>query len=287
MSSDHASKNPKQVSQSFDDDSHFRDNTKNPKANQNCPNDNPFIEAFGHKWWINYHWSEKTGTYVYGKDGVFRSNFDPRIIKTDGKSIDLNIIRGQQEQDDSKTSEIVLADKLGYGHYAVYATMQNGSFDTLDPNAVFGIFTYQYSNAPSGVNVNREIDCLEVISPDQKKQGHAQFTLQPWTMNAPRLQFSLPKNMKGLTSYMRWGPGELECRLYQNWASIDDIIRNDIPPVESWMPSKSDPAGTKKFLPDHTDTSCERFHINLWLLFGKRPKENQSVKIESFEYKPL
>jgi SAM-dependent methyltransferase len=60
----------------------------------------------------------------------------------------------------------------------VTARADGGSFSDPDPNAVFGVFTYQYSEAPpsQGPNKHREIDMMEVL---RDASSNAQFTLQP------------------------------------------------------------------------------------------------------------
>ncbi|MFZ0709494.1 MAG: hypothetical protein WAM53_05595 [Terrimicrobiaceae bacterium] len=102
------------------------DNTRNPDANKACPNGNPFIE-FGqrhddpsrkYRWWLNYQWTQKTGTYAYG-DGNMRSNFDPKQFFTLNGDGSVTLKAFGSERDKCITSELVLEDILGWGSYLV------------------------------------------------------------------------------------------------------------------------------------------------------------------------
>jgi hypothetical protein len=160
-------------------------NTTNPAANAACPNGNPFVEFGEHvgsrsplKWWVNYHWTEKYGTYAYG-DGWFRSNFDPKqFFVKNNNGLTLRAFGG--EQDKCITSELVSEALAGLGWtFLVTARVDSGarSFAKLDPNLIFGIFTYQFGQAdPSTTpNVHREMDLLETVSQKwaQKPGGNA------------------------------------------------------------------------------------------------------------------
>ncbi|MFH1981494.1 MAG: hypothetical protein ABIL58_06605 [Pseudomonadota bacterium] len=275
------------VATDFDNDDHFIDNTRGKykaKADAVCPSNNQFIEFAGYKWWINYHWSLNQGTYAWEP---FRSNFDPHVIKRTPDGVQLNIIPGDKSQDDSRTSEIVLSEVLGYGTYLVTARADGDSFQKLDPNAVFGIFTYQYSEGPpaDGINRHRELDALEVIY--RGKPGDAQFTLQPWTYDLnikPGYFFDIPPDAKYLTSTMNWqGDGSLAYSLYNGDYSYNDIMSNPtIKPFAIWKPSE-DPV-LRKYIAKHTPLSRERFHVNLWLMHGNRPAAPQTVTVTRFQF---
>ncbi len=76
-------------------------------------------------------------------------------------------------------------------------------FASLDPNVVFGVFTYQFTEAPGseGRNVHREIDALEVLRGDN---SNAQFMLQPWDNRPPGLYFNIPEKTSKITVTLDW-----------------------------------------------------------------------------------
>jgi hypothetical protein len=270
----------------YDNDDHFA-NTKNPEANSYCPNNNPFITFAGRQWWINYHWSQKDGTYVYGDDGNFQSIFNPKIIERAGDAVRLWIRRPANPNQAWQTSEIVLTQKLGYGRYLVTARADVGSFSNLDPNAVFGAFTYQYSNAPpdNGLNIHRELDMLEVL---RGGNSNAQFTLQPYTFQpTPWDPFTIPPTTPVITAVLDWGiygPARgAEFALY-----LGDYTLDTLPPLSnafrSWAPRIKN-SKWEALIPSYTATSCPRFHINLWLMNGRAPASEQSVTVTRFQFK--
>ncbi|NYT77913.1 hypothetical protein H0A71_12975 [Alcaligenaceae bacterium] len=271
----------------YDDDSYFQpSNTNNPKATLYCPGGNPFITFAGRNWWINYHWTDGQGTYAYEP---FKSIFDPKIIQQTARGIQLQILPNDgNDKSVWRTSELVLMDKLGYGKYLITAEADAGSFSDLDANAIFGAFLYQYSEAPptNGPNTHREIDFLEVL---RSGVGNAQFTLQPYDSNPhPVNFFKIPPGTKAITIVNHWyvDPGFTVVSYFACYAG--DWSLANLPPkqnmIAEWMPSNI--PGVKPLIPDHTNTSCERLHLNLWLMHGAPPARPQSVTITRFEFAP-
>jgi hypothetical protein len=271
----------------YDDDSHFQpQNTNNPQAVEYCPGDDPFITFAGRQWWINYHWTQNQGTYVWEP---FKSVFDPKIIEHGPEGIRLQILPG----DDPaawRTSEVVLMDKLGYGKYLVTARADGGSFSDLDPHAIFGVFLYQYSEAPpsNGRNKHREIDFLEVL---RNSVGQAQFTLQPFGDNPPHPVefFKIPPATPVITIVNHWYVDAGGKRVAEFACYSGDWSLGNPPPedklIAKWYPAQ-DP-NCAPLIPDHTDTSCERLHLNLWLMHGEAPDGPQSVTVTRFEFEPV
>jgi len=269
----------------YDDDSYFQPrNTNNPEAVTYCPRGDPFITFAGRRWWINYHWTQSQGTYAYEP---FKSIFDPKIIQRTAKGVQLQILPGNDPAV-WRTSELVLMDKLGYGKYLITAEADGGSFSDLDANAIFGAFLYQYSEAPpsNGPNTHREIDFLEVL---RNGGGNAQFTLQPYESNPhPVKFFGIPAGTKAITITNHWyvDPGLNVVSYFACYAG-DWSLANPPPEqnlIAKWMPS--DVPGIKPLIPHHTDTSCERLHLNLWLMHGAAPSGPQSVTVTRFEFAP-
>ncbi len=264
----------------YDDDSHFsKANIFNPEATRYCPNNNPLIRFAGRDWWINYHWSQNTGTWA---DEPFKSIFDPKIVKAATDHITLQILPNPANPSAWLTSEIVLLDKLGYGKYLITAKTDAGGFADLDAHAVFGAFLYQYSEAPpdQGPNIHREIDFLEVL---RSGEGNAQFTLQPWDGTGNTVKyFKIPPGQNTITIETHWYPSANGLMSIFH-CYLGDYTLANLPPyneaVGFWR-------AENRFVPQHTAASCERLHINLWLMHGAAPSRPQSATITRFEFQP-
>ncbi|MGH6811115.1 MAG: hypothetical protein ACREDM_01810 [Methylocella sp.] len=218
---------------------------------------------------------------------------------------------------------------LGYGTYLVTAQLVGGSWAALDPNMALGLFKYERPATGPELNTVREIDLAEIsrwgwnhtgTCPIGGKnfnfpnnilcKGNAQFALQQ-IMNAnagqaPKMvdRYDIGDN-DVVTLVMKWHQGpegrEVEFKKYKGARSLSDL------PAVPDYPWKTDPDTTptppdfktnvppavKEFIPHHTATSCERFHINFWFghyIDDKRPNpppaSPQEVIITNFEFSP-
>ncbi|HEY5706216.1 MAG TPA: hypothetical protein VIS96_11645 [Terrimicrobiaceae bacterium] len=276
------------------DDPHMaHDVIYDPEAIKCCPNNNPLIDFAGHKWWTNYHWSKQSGPYVWGgnnpNEPVFGTVFDPYLatVWESGqiKGIKLEIQPPNAKYTSWRTSEVVLMDNLGYGRYLVSAGTGMGTgFASLDPNVVFGVFTYQFTPAPlsDGPNVQREIDALEILS--RGHPGDAQFMLQPWDNRPPGLYFNIPQNISRITVTLDWYLGTNGQKVAKFAVYKDRYSFSNLPPVNQALAQLD--ATNKPFrdlIPSH---GWERFHFNLWLMHGRVPQGPQEVVVDGFEYLP-
>jgi hypothetical protein len=267
-------------------------NTTNPEANQACPNGNPFVllgedsQSRPLKWWINYHWTKGSGTYAWG-DGWLRSNFDPKqFFIQNGKEVTLRAFG--PAQDKCITSELVSERLVGKGSYVVTARVDSGtrSFAQLDPNVIFGLFSYQWGQADPNEtpNIHREYDLLETVSttwaqgPD-RNSGNAQFTVQPWNKNQWHniTRFSVP-DTQYLTAWLDWSSNPPVYRLYKGNFPYEAIKYPGPLPFQEWTV----PVGYT-FKPN---IGAPRFHINLYLAQGKPPQAEQRVTITRVQMVP-
>ena len=310
---------PKPDDKALDSDCQFQANSTSDAALVVLPDTTSgqsrhFIRFADRQWWINYHWHNPgnswdhdagKGTYEWG-NGWFNSDFDPKNFFTQDQDGPVTL-RAFKKPDGSGvvTSEIVLADILGYGSYLVTAHADTGSFGSLDEAAVFGIFTYQYSLAPKGgcINRQRELDALETISSkyaykNHNNDGHnAQFTIQPVDADpSPELihRFTIPDPCPYITTLMTWkAPPEggfpvVLFAAYNGDFTYEQLKTGnyDVMPylLQKWQ--MVDPNNAPKYVPLHTGQSCERLHINLYLAKGTPPTEEQRVTLTRFQYIP-
>jgi hypothetical protein len=283
-----------------DEQKRFNDNTINPEANQCCPNNNPFVDFAGFKWWTNYHWSKETGLYVWEP---FKTFFDPTLVSVNENGLRLSIGKPQDRQnctnlDTWRTAEVCTADKLGFGKYLFTANSSEASLGLLDPHVIFGAFTYQYYGDAQEPNCHRELDLLEVIAPHPDPDNNpckvvsdgnnAQFTIQPYLKLWPKAayRFFIPHNVFKVTAVMDWRKGtsgrraEVTYALYYGDYTLDNLPPS---PAVSWSPG-DDPS-----LSDYVPVpGCQRFHLNLWLMHGCAPNNGKesSVTISRFQFRP-
>jgi hypothetical protein len=268
------------------DDPHMaRDWIFNPEAIRCCPNNNPLIDFSGYKWWTNFHWSKETGPYVWGgkdpKIPEMGTVFDPYLVtKYKGTELKLAIEPPNDKYKSWRTSEVCLMDNLGYGRYLVSAGTGE-DFAGLDPNVVFGMFTYQFTAASlsEGPNAQREIDALEVL---RGANSNAQFMLQPWDNRPPGLYFNIPPKTSVITVTLDWYLDSSRQKVAK-FAIYEGKWTFDTLPREALAHLDATNSAFKDLIPSH---GWERFHFNLWLMHGRAPQGSQEVVITRFEYLP-
>lgn len=52
--------------------------------------------------------------------------------------------------------------------------------------------------------------------------------------------------------------------------------------ITEWVPGHT--PGIERLIPNRTATSCERLHLDLWLMHGVAPSGPQSVTVTRFEF---
>ncbi len=147
-----------------------------------------FVDFSGFKWRVRTAPSDRGGT----------SNFyDPRNVYTDSKgALHLRIIR----RDGHWTcSELNLTRSLGYGTYS----FTTEDISTLEPAAVFGMFTWDYSSKDQN---HREFD-IEISRWGDPKRKNAQYVIQPYYIASNAWLFAAPAGK--LTHAVTWEPGRI------------------------------------------------------------------------------
>ncbi len=167
------------------------------------------------------------------------------------------------------SSEAALVDPLGYGDY-VFTT--RGPLDTLDPNAVLGLFLWQYGpcydTAYLWWNPYDEID-VEFSRWGNPGAADAQFVVQPGgTGNVHRFNATFADSE--VTSHaMRWLPDRVE---YRSWRGGPDA-ESPATRIASWT-------YTGALLPR---PESPRVHVNLWQLAA--PATAQEVVLDAFTFR--
>ncbi len=170
------------------------------------------------------------------------------------------------------STEVVLADPLGYGDYQ-FTT--RGRLDTLDPNAVLGIFLWEYGPCYDPANgwwdPYNEID-VEFSRWGAPANANAQFVCQPYDTPGNIHRFNATFSDGEVTTHaFRWLFDRVE---YRSWRGgpLDELPANLI---HSWTYSGAD-------LPRPDQP---RVHLNLWQ-FNAPPAANQEAVFDRFTFVP-
>lgn len=154
-------------------------------------------------------------------------------------------------------SEIMAKRDAGYGTYRFTVS---GALKELDPNIVFGFFTWDKN--PEAFN--REID-IEISRWGEDAGPDAWFTVQPYDVEGNQHSFVLPE-ASSYTFELRWHRDSIEFALYCGSALI-----------ERWSYPGNVP-----------DPGHARLRINFWLFRGREPTGPgpYEVIVSDFSYNP-
>lgn len=142
----------------------------------------PAIDFSGFQWRLRDAPSSRGGKNVYSP-----SNFS---VDEQGA---MHLYISKTEKDWS-CAEAKLTRNLGYGTYEFVVR----GLDTLEPAAVFGMFTYDYAG---GALYNREMG-IEISRWGDTANKNAQYVLQPYYVSANVHRFNAPAGT--LTFSLRW-----------------------------------------------------------------------------------
>lgn len=158
--------------------------------------------------------------------------------------------------------------KNNYG-YGTYRFVVNTPMDSLDPNAVVGMFTYNAKVFPSRQEADVELSRWGQPAPTAH---NAQWVVQPWQAAGHMLPFSVPRTT-AMTYEFTWKPNVLTFR-----ARVGSAANGRI--VNTWR--------TTKALPGNAQSGTQ-VHLNLWFQRHIPPYNglNQEVVFQSFSYTPL
>jgi hypothetical protein len=159
-------------------------------------------------------------------------------------------------------AEVTLTRSLGYGTYSFVVR----DTSTLEPAAVFGLFTWDYAGADQS---HREMD-IEISRWGDPASKNAQYVVQPFYIPRNVVRFAAPSGM--LTHSFRWEIGRV---LFRTIRSLEA-------------------GGAARAITEHVFTAgvpspgMESVRMNLYA-FGhaKPPLQNGAeVVIEKFDYLP-
>lgn len=169
------------------------------------------------------------------------------------------------------STEVVLDASLGYGTYVFHS---DSRVDTLDANAVLGLFTWDDDAPPN----YREIDFEFTRWGNPADPTNAQFVVQPYDRpgNLVRYTVELTDQARALTHVLIWSPGSVEMATYKGHHLPGELPTQER--IHAWSNTG----------PDVPEPGAENVRMNLWLVWGDPPLAGlpQEVVIHNFLFVP-
>jgi hypothetical protein len=211
------------------------------------------ITFAGHTWAVKF-------TPILAGPGPNYFSDDPVDVWVDGNGyLHLNIV---SRSGIWYSTEVICTDLLQYGAY----TITLGSrVDLLDKNVVLGFFSWD-ADAPQ-YNY-REID-IEFSRWGEDAAQNAQYVIQPWDASGNRHRFNMNLTGEDSVHRLEWHADRVQ---FDSWDGSSSLLQSWTYTNTTYIP----PAG------------AGNARINLWLLNGWAPSNNQNVEviIKSFQFVP-
>jgi hypothetical protein len=253
-----------------------------------------------YKWWTHYH----KNPY----NGGLKTIFAPRNVTVDKDG--LHLFAREVDVDGNGQSKWAGAEAVatqnadgsradfGFGTYLVAARVKtSSSWDGLDKNVAFGIFTFQRENSGDTNNPQRELDLAEIshwgvppcggLNP-KLCSGNAQFALQLWDKGGSSLpnvdRYTIASSVNEVTLVMIW-TGAKTPVTFRQYNGLHDLDTLPAQPKHEWIT----PSARNDFVPDN---GCQQFHLNMWMGnfadqtdgLNAPPATAQEVVVTKFQY---
>jgi hypothetical protein len=210
-----------------------------------------------------YEWEVKTGANL----GPGPNNWDERNAWVDQRGL----LHLKLSNRDGKWScaQVSMKDRLGFGRYQFWT---KGRIDQLDPNVVFGLFTYPPPDV--GPDGTHEID-VEFARWGQSSAPNGNYTVWPAKPGVARSshRFNFHLDDDATTHRFFWTRTSV---LFQSLRGHRDDNQNQL---AAWLFVPANPTSQlgRKALP---------VEINLWLFNGQPPYDGREVEliVPAFSY---
>jgi len=218
-----------------------------------------FLSFSGFDWWV-----KDFATLVGPGPNYFSSNTNN--VWTDGAGrLHLRITnRSNQWQ----CAEIVSARTFGGGTYRFEL---DTPADSLDPNVTLGLFTW--SDDPAYTYREIDVECARWgVAGDT---NNSQFVVQPYNVSDHLTRYRVPPGLTNSTHLFIWETNRVsfQCQTGSYSPAATNLI-------SSWVFTNA---------PAVPQSGDENVRLNLWLIFGNPPANNNEVEviIKSFRFVPL
>jgi hypothetical protein len=215
-----------------------------------------------------YTWGVKESPIAVGPgSNRFSDQTSDVFVDQQGLHLTVNFHDGQWW-----ATELVLLDHLGYG---TYAFQTNSRLDDLDPNVIFGGFTWDpFGDDESGASPNRELDFEDGRWGQPGDPANAQVVVQPHDHPENKDRYTLPDLSAdaSLTRFFDWQPDQIEFVAISGHQSPFDYVESDV--IHRYAYSHRPDTG--HFIPTE---GRESFHFNLWLYDASGPAQDLPVEV--------
>ena len=220
-----------------------------------------WISFSGYDWWV------KSSSGLIGP-GPNHFSDSTNNVWVDGQG-ELHV-RITNRSNQWQCAELVTRRSFGYGSYRFEL---DSPVNDINPSVVLGMFTW--SDDPAYTHREIDIECGRWA--DTNDVNNAQYVVQPWNLANHLVRYAVPAGLTNSTHLFTWetnrvsyqsqrgsySPAPAPTKLLSTWAFTDAAA----------VPQAGD----------------ENVRINLWLINGNPPTDNQEVEfvIKSFQFVPL
>ena len=220
-----------------------------------------WIHFSGYDWWV------KTSPGLVGPGPNYFSDSTNNVwLDAEGR-LHLRITtRSNQWQ----CAEVVARRTFGYGSYRFEL---DSAVNNLNPSVVLGLFTW--SDDPAYTHREIDVECGRWADPNDI--NNAQFVVQPWDSPGHLARYAVPAGLGHSTHLFTWETNRV-CYQCQRGSYSPSPAPTNV--ISSW--AFTDAAAVPQ-------TGDENVRLNLWLIHGNPPTDNQEVEfvIKGFNFVPL
>jgi hypothetical protein len=164
-------------------------------------------------------------------------------------------------------AEIISARTFGLGSYRFEL---NSPADNLNQNVTLGLFTY--SDDPVFTEREIDVECGRWQNPADT--NNAQFVVQPYYIANQLVRYRVPAGLADTTHLFAWETNRIswQCQTGLYSAAATNLIASYVFTNAANVPASGD----------------EAVHLNLWLVNGSAPTDNNEVEVimQNFEFVP-
>ena len=219
-----------------------------------------WISFSGYDWWVK----DSPGLIGPGPN-YFSSSTNNVWLDTSGR-LHLRITsRSNQWQ----CAEVVTRRTFGYGTYRFEL---DSPVNSINPSVVFGLFTW--SDDPAYTHREIDIECGRWANTNDV--NNAQYVVQPWDWANHLVRYAVPANLTNSTHLFTWETNRVS---YQSQRGSYSPTPGATNVISSWAFTNAAAV---------PQTGDENIRINLWLINGTPPTDNQEFEfvIKSFNFVP-
>ena len=218
-----------------------------------------FLSFSGYDWWV-----KNFATPVGPGPNIFSDSTNNVWTDTNGW-LHLRITHRSNAW---QCAEIVSARTFGYGDYRFEI---NSPVDALDPNVTLGLFTW--SDGPA--YTYREIDVEAGRWSNPADTDNAQFVVQPYNLSGHLVRYRVPTNVTNSTHLFTWQSAQIS-HASQRGPYYPNPNPTNV--IATWSYALTVP-----------QTGDENVRLNLWLVSGNPPTDNQETEVilKNFQFVPL